>query len=160
MGLMCAWLQKGGADGDWSLTGNETVSEDVALLQLISYAYITPCIIACGVFGDIMTVFILTHPLLRRSSVIYTYLTFLAITDLATQLSVIPMVMWLLEWQLCSYSAAIFYAHVGFPLANAFMCASVWIVVFLTFSQYMAVCHPFHYSNLRSRKMCFWLTGG
>ncbi|VDM27945.1 unnamed protein product [Toxocara canis] len=39
------------------------------------------------------------------------------------------------------------------------MGASVWIVVFLTMSQYMAVCYPFNYCYLRSRKMCFWLFG-
>uniref|UniRef100_A0A1I7X334 G_PROTEIN_RECEP_F1_2 domain-containing protein n=1 Tax=Heterorhabditis bacteriophora TaxID=37862 RepID=A0A1I7X334_HETBA len=88
----------------------------------ITYAYIAPIIITCGIIGDVLTVITLTHPLLRKSSIIYTYLTLLAMTD----------------------------------LANALMGASVWIVVFLTLSQYMAVCRPFAY-GLRSRKICFML---
>ncbi|RCN40771.1 hypothetical protein ANCCAN_13291 [Ancylostoma caninum] len=88
----------------------------------ITYAYIAPVIIVCGILGDVLTVVTLTHPLLRKSTIVYTYLTLLAMTD----------------------------------LANALMGASVWIVVFLTLSQYMAVCRPFAY-GLRSRKVCFIL---
>lgn len=154
--------------------------------------------------GDILTVITLTHPLLRRSSIVYTYLTLLAMTDLVsssafvfaldsisahggkigrsspvpraiyrrnasalleaaqlvlcfrmalhfcrrarerpktsphdasisktskggesvsllqlTQLSVIPMIMWLLDITICSRPTAYFYAHVGFPLVSA-----------------------------------------
>ncbi|UMM43755.1 hypothetical protein L5515_019130 [Caenorhabditis briggsae] len=77
-------------------------------------------------------------------------------TDLLTQFSVIPMIMWLLDIRACSKTSAFFYAHIGFPLANALMGSSVWIVVFLTLSQYMAVCKPFAY-GLRSRKICYVL---
>jgi hypothetical protein len=131
--------------------------ESVSKLNRITYAYIAPVIITIGVIGDILTVATLTHPLLRRSSIVYTYLTLLAMTDLLTHISVIPMILWLLDWRFCSKSSAIYYAHIGFPLANALMGASVWIVVFLTLSQYMAVCHPFNHGFFRKRKMCFWL---
>lgn len=77
-------------------------------------------------------------------------------TDLLTHFSVIPMIMWLLDIRACSSAASFYYAHIGFPLANALMGSSVWIVVFLTLSQYMAVCRPFAY-GLRSRKVCFIL---
>ncbi|MFH4983568.1 hypothetical protein AB6A40_010277 [Gnathostoma spinigerum] len=106
-----------------------------------------------------MTVATLTHPLLRRANIIYTYLTLLAMTDLITHLSILPMILYLMEIRLCSRASAFYYAHIGFPLVNALMGASVWIVVFLTMSQYMAVCHPFQHSYLRSRKTCYWLFG-
>ncbi|KAK6033751.1 7 transmembrane receptor, partial [Ostertagia ostertagi] len=122
----------------------------------ITYAYIAPIIIACGIIGDVLTVITLTHPLLRKSSIVYTYLTLLAMTDLFTHFSVVPMIMWLLDIRACSPAASFFYAHIGFPLSNALMGASVWIVVFLTLSQYMAVCRPFAY-GLRSRRVCFIL---
>uniref|UniRef100_A0A0K0D259 G_PROTEIN_RECEP_F1_2 domain-containing protein n=1 Tax=Angiostrongylus cantonensis TaxID=6313 RepID=A0A0K0D259_ANGCA len=122
----------------------------------ITYAYIAPVIITCGIVGDILTVVTLTHPLLRKSTSIYNYLTLLAMTDLLTHFSVIPMIMWLLDIRACSSAASFYYAHIGFPLANALMGSSVWIVVFLTSSQYMAVCRPFAY-GLRSRKICFIL---
>uniref|UniRef100_A0A914DQK1 Uncharacterized protein n=1 Tax=Acrobeloides nanus TaxID=290746 RepID=A0A914DQK1_9BILA len=67
------------------------------------------------------------------------------------------MILWLLNKRLCSETSAFYYAHIGFPLANALMGASVWIVVFLTMSQYMAVCHPFNHGYIRKRKTCFWL---
>ncbi|WKY17216.1 hypothetical protein Q1695_001662 [Nippostrongylus brasiliensis] len=130
--------------------------EPTSNLNRITYAYIAPVIIACGIIGDVFTVITLTHPLLRKSTIVYTYLTLLAMTDLLTHLSVIPMIMWLLDIRACSPAAAFFYAHIGFPLANALMGASVWIVVFLTLSQYMAVCRPFAY-GLRSRRVCFIL---
>lgn len=129
----------------------------VSLVNHITYGYIAPIIISFGIIGDIMTVATLTRSLFKRSSIIYTYLILLAITDLSTLLSVIPMILWLLDCRLCSYPSALYYAHIGFPLVNAFMGASVWIVVFLTMSQYMAVCHPFHHRYLRTRKMCLLL---
>ncbi|PAV76122.1 hypothetical protein WR25_26415 [Diploscapter pachys] len=128
----------------------------VSNINRISYAYIAPVIIAFGIVGDFLTVITLTHPLLRNYSIIYTYLSLLAMTDLLTQLSVIPMILWLLDIRGCSSAASFFYSHIGFPLANALMGSSVWIVVFLTLSQYMAVCRPFAY-GLRSRKVCFIL---
>lgn len=67
------------------------------------------------------------------------------------------MILWLLDIRLCSSTAAFYYAHIGFPLANALMGASVWLVVFLTLSQYMAVCHPFRQGWLRKRRMSFIL---
>lgn len=48
----------------------------------ITYAYIAPVIITCGIIGDVFTVITLTHPLLRKSTIVYTYLTLLAMTDL------------------------------------------------------------------------------
>ncbi|KAI6224310.1 G-PROTEIN-RECEP-F1-2 domain-containing protein [Aphelenchoides fujianensis] len=119
----------------------------VSRLNRITYGWIAPVIISVGVIGDVLTVATAdapTPPPFRH------HLHF-------THVSVVPMIMWLLDIRLCSKSSAFYYAHVGFPLANALMGASVWIVVFLTFSQYMAVCQPFHQGFLRKRRMCFWL---
>ncbi|KAI1703754.1 7 transmembrane receptor (rhodopsin family) domain-containing protein [Ditylenchus destructor] len=142
---------------------NHTVFLDshasVSELNKITYGYIAPVIIGIGVIGDVLTIITLTHPLLRRASIIYTYLTLLAFTDLLTHISIMPMLAWLLDFRLCSATFSFYYAHIGFPLANALMGASVWIVVFLTLSQYMAVCQPFHQGYLRKRKMCFVLFG-
>ncbi|VDM58449.1 unnamed protein product, partial [Angiostrongylus costaricensis] len=84
----------------------------------ITYAYIAPVIITCGIVGDILTVVTLTHPLLRKSTIIYNYLTLLAMTDLLTHFSVIPMIMWLLDVRACSSAASFYYAHIGFPLVS------------------------------------------
>uniref|UniRef100_A0A914S8R9 G-protein coupled receptors family 1 profile domain-containing protein n=1 Tax=Parascaris equorum TaxID=6256 RepID=A0A914S8R9_PAREQ len=121
------------------LANSSSDTGGVSLLNRITYAYIAPLIIAFGIIGDVMTVTTLTHPLLRRANIIYTYLILLAMTDFMTLISVIPMILWLLDRRLCTYSSALYYAHIGFPLVNALMGASVWIVVFLTMSQYMAV---------------------
>ncbi|CAI4221377.1 unnamed protein product [Auanema sp. JU1783] len=142
---------------DWlTILNDRTTEMPLSNLNMITYAYIAPLIITFGIVGDVLTVITLTHPLLRKSSIIYTYLTLLAMTDLFTHISVIPMIMWLLDIRACSSFSAFFYAHIGFPLANGLMGASVWIVVFLTLSQYMAVCKPFAY-GMRSRKICFLL---
>ncbi|CAD5233929.1 unnamed protein product [Bursaphelenchus xylophilus] len=162
MSGICSYLQSmsdrpHNAD-DWNRTVFTAESQiSVSRLNRITYGYIAPVIITIGVIGDILTVATLTHPLLRRSSTIYTYLTLLAMTDLFTHVSVVPMLLWILDFRLCSKSSAFYYAHIGFPLANALMGASVWIVVFLTFSQYMAVCQPFRQGFLRTRKMSFIL---
>ncbi|KAL6723733.1 hypothetical protein Aduo_018708 [Ancylostoma duodenale] len=87
-------------------------------LNRITYAYIAPVIIVCGILGDVLTVVTLTHPLLRKSTIVYTYLTLLAMTDLLTHFSVIPMIMWLLDIRACSAAASFFYAHIGFPLVT------------------------------------------
>lgn len=129
--------------------------EIVSTLNIITYGYMAPVIITIGIVGDILTVATLTHPFLRRCTIFYTYLTLLAMTDLLTHFSIIPMILWLLDWRLCSPTSAFYYAHIGFPLANALMGASVWIVVFLTLSQYIAICQPFYQGYLRKRQICF-----
>lgn len=137
---------------------NSTVSmESIRLLKTISYAYISPIIIFFGIFGDIMSILTLSHPVLRASSVVYFYLLALSVTDLCTLVSTIPMILWLIDVKICTKPAALYYAHVGFPLVNAFMSASVWIVVFFTLAQYVAVCYPF-VNTFRSKKLCIILT--
>ncbi|CAB3399356.1 unnamed protein product [Caenorhabditis bovis] len=153
---LCLYLRKNETIDFNALLNHSTREEVASNINRITYAYIAPFIIIFGIVGDVLTVVTLTHHLLRKSSIIYTYLTLLAMTDLLTQFSVIPMIMWLLDIRACSAISAFFYAHIGFPLANALMGSSVWIVVFLTLSQYMAVCKPFAY-GLRSRKICFLL---
>ncbi|VDK47677.1 unnamed protein product [Anisakis simplex] len=106
---------------------------DVSLLNRITYAYIAPPIIVCGIIGDIMTVITLTHPSLRRVSIVFTYLMLLAITDLMTLLSIIPMILWLLDWRLCSYPSALFYAHVGFPLEEKRLFVLLFSIVIVFF---------------------------
>uniref|UniRef100_A0A0N5A7R9 G_PROTEIN_RECEP_F1_2 domain-containing protein n=1 Tax=Syphacia muris TaxID=451379 RepID=A0A0N5A7R9_9BILA len=131
--------------------------ERVSLVNQIVYAYIAPVVITSGIIGDVLTIATLSHPMFKRSSIVYVYLTLLAITDLMMHCSIIPMVLNFLNYRLCSYSSAIYYAHVGFPLVNALMGSSVWIVVFLTMSQYVAVCYPLYGDFLRSRRLCFSL---
>ncbi|CAD6187496.1 unnamed protein product [Caenorhabditis auriculariae] len=155
---LCLLLNNNDTIDFYSLAETAWRQEAASSINKITYAYIAPFIIIFGIVGDVLTVVTLTHPLLRKSSIIYTYLTLLAMTDLLTQFSVIPMIMWLLDVRACSSSSAFYYAHIGFPLANALMGSSVWVVVFLTLSQYMAVCKPFAY-GLRSRKVCFILFG-
>lgn len=113
------------------------LAENLKTLNTIAYFYITPIIIAFGIVGDILSIAVLSHPLLRKTSVVYSYLLALAVTDLMTLISVIPPILWIMKIKFCTLAAARYYAHVGFPLANAFMGASVYIVVFLTFNQYM-----------------------
>ena len=70
-----------------STISSNTPQESLSRLNRITYAYITPVIITIGVIGDVLTVATLTHPLLRRSSIVYTYLTLLAMTDLVSSIN-------------------------------------------------------------------------
>lgn len=102
---ICAYLQSMGdhrAGSPSSMSWNHSVFTaesqiSVSRLNRITYGYVSlkwcfwvkfwcfqiaPVIITIGVVGDILTVATLTHPVLRRSSIIYTYLTLLAMTDL------------------------------------------------------------------------------
>uniref|UniRef100_A0AC35TPZ3 G_PROTEIN_RECEP_F1_2 domain-containing protein n=1 Tax=Rhabditophanes sp. KR3021 TaxID=114890 RepID=A0AC35TPZ3_9BILA len=144
-------------DNAWNQSQFGSDYGDVSKLNRITYGYIAPIIIIFGIVGDILTVATLTHPLLRKASIVYTYLTLLAMTDLLSLFSVIPMILYFLNIRFCSQLSALYYAHIGFPLVNSLMGASVWIVVCLTLSQYMAVCHPFYFGLLRKRKCCYWL---
>ena len=82
-----------------SILSHNVHQDSVSKLNRITYAYIAPVIIMFGMIGDVLTVATLTHPLLRRSSIVYTYLTLLAMTDLVgfpTFLSSFIMGIWLL----------------------------------------------------------------
>ncbi|KAL3079040.1 hypothetical protein niasHS_014822 [Heterodera schachtii] len=120
--------------------------DNVSRLNRLIYIYIAPIIIGIGIVGDLLTIATLTHPSLKRKD-IYIFLTFLAVTDLLAQLSLIPPILWILDYRFCSSPAAIYYAHIAFPLANALMGASVWVVVLLTLYQFRAVCYPLRSST-------------
>jgi len=62
------------------------------------------------------------------------------------------------DLQSCSYWAQFYYAHIGITVVNALMGASIWIVIFLTISQYVAICHPFKAPSI-TKRLCFYLTG-
>lgn len=68
----------------WNHSAFTDAHSTVSRLNKITYGYIAPVIITVGVVGDLLTVATLTHPLLRRSNIIYTYLTLLAMTDLVS----------------------------------------------------------------------------
>ncbi|KJH42815.1 hypothetical protein DICVIV_11193 [Dictyocaulus viviparus] len=132
----------------------------------ITYAYIAPVIITCGIIGDILTVITLTHPLLRKSTIVYTYLTLLAMTDLLTHFSVIPMILWLLDIRSCSATASFFYAHIGFPLASIFNRDSMMFFYILHYVHFLTLknvlcgkrmCYSINNLIFRSRKVCFIL---
>uniref|UniRef100_A0A8R1HN62 G_PROTEIN_RECEP_F1_2 domain-containing protein n=1 Tax=Caenorhabditis japonica TaxID=281687 RepID=A0A8R1HN62_CAEJA len=112
---LCQFLRKNESIDFTTLLNHSSKEEATSNINKITYAYIAPFIIIFGIVGDVLTVVTLTHPLLRKTSIIYTYLALLAMTD----------------------------------LANALMGSSVWVVVFLTLSQYMAVCKPFAYGLRR-----------
>uniref|UniRef100_A0A914LWZ3 G-protein coupled receptors family 1 profile domain-containing protein n=1 Tax=Meloidogyne incognita TaxID=6306 RepID=A0A914LWZ3_MELIC len=105
---------------------------------------IAPIIIAISIIGDLLTIITLNHPTMKRKKDIYIFLSFLALTDLFAQLSVIPPILWILDFRHCSQLAAFYYAHIAFPLSNALMGASVWVVILMTLYQFKAVCYPLH----------------
>ncbi|CAK5073580.1 unnamed protein product [Meloidogyne enterolobii] len=109
---------------------------------------IAPIIIAISIIGDILTIITLNHPTMKRKKDIYIFLSFLALTDLFAQLSVIPPILWILDFRHCSQLAAFYYAHIAFPLSNALMGASVWVVILMTLYQFKAVCYPLHSQSL------------
>ena len=83
------------SDVYWRANVKRTL-QTVALLNSINtivYLYCAPVVILFGLVGDTLTIYILSQPVLRQSSVIYMYLTNLAITDLLLLLSLIPMVL-------------------------------------------------------------------
>uniref|UniRef100_A0A915P5S7 G-protein coupled receptors family 1 profile domain-containing protein n=1 Tax=Meloidogyne floridensis TaxID=298350 RepID=A0A915P5S7_9BILA len=122
----------------------------VSKLNFITYMIIAPIIIAISIIGDLLTIITLNHPTMKRKKDIYIFLSFLALTDLVTfstsfaQLSVIPPILWILDFRHCSQLAAFYYAHIAFPLSNALMGASVWVVILMTLYQFKAVCYPLH----------------
>uniref|UniRef100_A0A915P266 G-protein coupled receptors family 1 profile domain-containing protein n=2 Tax=Meloidogyne TaxID=189290 RepID=A0A915P266_9BILA len=120
----------------------------VSKLNFITYMIIAPIIIAISIIGDLLTIITLNHPTMKRKKDIYIFLSFLALTDLFAQLSVIPPILWILDFRHCSQLAAFYYAHIAFPLSNALMGASVWVVILMTLYQFKAVCYPLHSQSL------------
>ena len=91
-------------------------SQLIKTVNFYAYTHLTPLIVLVGVIGDVLTIYILSQPvsgiggmlklysqILRKASVIYMYLTHLAITDLITLLSVLPMGMFIAEIRVNSF---------------------------------------------------------
>nr|CAD2165444.1 unnamed protein product [Meloidogyne enterolobii] len=122
----------------------------VSKLNFITYMIIAPIIIAISIIGDLLTIITLNHPTMKRKKDIYIFLSFLALTDLVTffyffcPIICYSPILWILDFRHCSQLAAFYYAHIAFPLSNALMGASVWVVILMTLYQFKAVCYPLH----------------
>jgi hypothetical protein len=110
----------GGTNASYAFNVTTDCPDEALIKNINYYAYthLTPALVCVGCIGDLLTIYILSQPvrrqfkininkfnphkpcflqILRSASVIYMYLTHLAVTDLFTLLSVLPMTFYMCD---------------------------------------------------------------
>ncbi|KAM7305559.1 putative G-protein coupled receptor B0563.6 isoform X1 [Ixodes scapularis] len=127
-----------------------TVDPSTAKLKLIAYGNVSLAIIALGIMGNLINLMVLTRSNLR--GVTFTYLTWLATSDLLVLSVAVFSMMRLHDSQPRNYAAALYYAHADLPLVNALMASSIFLVVAVTVDRYCAVCRPTRYREFHNAR--------
>uniref|UniRef100_T1J7B7 G-protein coupled receptors family 1 profile domain-containing protein n=1 Tax=Strigamia maritima TaxID=126957 RepID=T1J7B7_STRMM len=117
-------------------------------LEWVAYGVIAPMLIAIGIIGNLLNLVVLTRPNLK--GVMYTYLTWLAISDLMSLIFTIPTVLRFVGMSLTDYYSSFYHAHLELALVNAFMACSVFIVVAVTVDRYFSVSKPTKFKKVHT----------
>ncbi|CAN7993920.1 unnamed protein product [Ixodes hexagonus] len=127
-----------------------TVDPSTAKLKIIAYGNVSLVIITLGILGNLVNLAVLTRPNLK--GVTFTYLTWLATSDLLVLAISVFSMMRLHDSQPRNYAAAFYSAHAELPLVNALMASNVFLVVAVTVDRYCAVCTPTRYSKFHNAR--------
>lgn len=124
-------------------------------VQYAAYDVVLQTIIVFGICGNVINLLVLSRPTLR--SVTYTYLFWLAISDLAYLL--VAWTVYVVEWfdheVIFTYNVMFAMCHLTFALSTTFATSSAFIVTVLTVDRHRAVCHPLRCKDKLGRRRAF-----
>ena len=113
----------------------------------VAFNIVAMVIVAIGILGNVLNLVVLTRPKLK--GVMYVYLLGLAVSNLSVLITAIPALMSISKSPEPIYSSlyaiAFFFAHLEIPLLNAFMAASVYIIIGMTVNRYISIYKPTHF---------------
>ncbi|XP_018012217.1 uncharacterized protein LOC108669405 [Hyalella azteca] len=150
LGTNCSLLQDGRSFFNLSSTTRpdlQSPDHDSHLHAVYMVGF--PTFIAVGILANIIDLWVLSQPSMQ--GIAFRYLARLAASDLLYLLFNIPFC--LEEFALTSdglpvtESAAIYYAYIAVPVVNFFLTLSVYIVVWLSYDRWLAVCYPHKFSS-------------
>ena len=121
----------------------------------VAFNVVAMVIVAIGILGNVLNLVVLTRPKLK--GVMYVYLLGLAVSNLSVLITAIPALMSIAKSPEPIYSSlyavAFFFAHLEIPLLNAFMAASVYIIIGMTVNRYISIYKPTHFQRIHTFKL-------
>ena len=142
-----------------NLEGDALYMKDVTipLIYNVAFKIVAMVIVAIGIMGNILNLIVLTRPKLK--GVMYVYLVGLAISNLSVLITAIPALMAIAKspepMYSNSYVLSFFFAHLEIPLLNAFMAASVYIIIGMTVNRYISIYKPTHFQRIHTFKNAY-----
>ena len=123
----------------------------------VAFNIVAMVIVAIGILGNVLNLVVLTRPKLK--GVMYVYLLGLAVSNLSVLITAIPALMSIAKSPEPIYSSlyaiAFFFAHLEIPLLNAFMAASVYIIIGMTVNRYISIYKPTHFQRIHTFKNAY-----
>ena len=123
----------------------------------VAFNVVAMVIVAIGILGNVLNLVVLTRPKLK--GVMYVYLLGLAVSNLSVLITAIPALMSIAKSPEPIYSSlyavAFFFAHLEIPLLNAFMAASVYIIIGMTVNRYISIYKPTHFQRIHTFKNAY-----
>jgi hypothetical protein len=141
------------------LTTEELYMKDVTIpfIYHIAFNIVAMVVVAIGIMGNILNLIVLTRPKLK--GVMYVYLLGLAVSNLSVLIIAIPALMSIAKspepMYSKTYAIAFFFAHLEIPLLNAFMAASVYIIIGMTVNRYISIYKPTHFQRIHTFKNAY-----
>ena len=141
-----------------NLEGDALYMKDVTIpfIYNVAFQIVAMVIVAIGIMGNILNLIVLTRPKLK--GVMYVYLVGLAISNLSVLITAIPALMAIAKspepMYSNSYVFSFFFAHLEIPLLNAFMAASVYIIIGMT-NRYISIYKPTHFQRIHTFKNAY-----
>ena len=141
------------------MTEEELYMKDVTIpfIYHIAFNIVAMVVVAIGILGNILNLIVLTRPKLK--GVMYVYLLGLAVSNLSVLITAIPALMSIAKspepMYSKTYAIAFFFAHLEIPLLNAFMAASVYIIIGMTVNRYISIYKPTHFQRIHTFKNAY-----
>ena len=141
------------------MTEAERYMKDITIpfIYHVAFNIVAMVIVAIGILGNILNLIVLTRPKLK--GVMYVYLLGLAVSNLSVLIIAIPALMSIAKSPepvySKSYVIAFFFAHLEIPLLNAFMAASVYIIIGMTVNRYISIYKPTHFQRIHTFKNAY-----
>lgn len=123
-------------------------------VKLLVYTIGFPVVVAFGLIGDSLNVFVIFRDQRLKSNLFYIFLRWLAVTDLAINVIFVPFM--LIRATIIPYhikSSMWYYTHVNFFLIRSLACSSSLLVTALTIDRYLSICHPVAVQGRRTHNL-------
>ena len=140
-------------------TKEEQIMKDVTIpfIYHVAFNIVAMVVVAIGILGNILNLIVLTRPKLK--GVMYVYLLGLAVSNLFVLFTAIPALMSIAKspepMYSQTYALTFFFAHLEIPLLNAFMAASVYIIIGMTVNRYISIYKPTHFQRIHTFKNAY-----
>ncbi|XP_069955307.1 probable G-protein coupled receptor B0563.6 [Cherax quadricarinatus] len=137
---------------DYSSLRIGIVSDDVTLIQRVSYEVLLPIMIVLGLVVNIFGIFLLTRRKLRSRPANSYYLMLIS-CDLLILVISIPTAITVNGCRLFSYSVAVYFAHIFFTFFYIIQTFTLYVILWISYDRFLALWFFKRFHEVQGRRV-------